>query len=84
MVVQFDHVQLSRKNMSQAIPSFSWVLQQLVKLRQQRPELVDGAMSRLFQDDQELRWSLVLKAHRNRQINLGKAAELLGMHELEL
>jgi len=70
--------------MPQAIPSFSWVLQQLVKLRQQRPELVDGAISRLIQDDQELRWSLVLNAYRDHQINLGKAAELLGMQELEL
>lgn len=70
--------------MSHTILSFPWVLQQLVKLRHQRPELVDTAISRLIQDDQELRWSLILNAYRDQQINLGKAAELLGMHELEL
>jgi predicted HTH domain antitoxin len=72
------------KMMSQTMLSFPWVLQQLVKLRHQRPELVDTAISRLIEDDQELRWSLILNAYRDRQINLGKAAELLGMHELEL
>ena len=70
--------------MSHSASTIPWVLQQLVKLRRQRPELVDAAISRLMQDDQELRWSLVLNAYRDRQINLGKAAELLGMHELEL
>jgi len=84
MAVQFENVRLRRQTISQAISSFSWVLQQLVKLRQQPPELVDGAISRLIQDDQELRWTLFLNAYRDHQINLGKAAELLGMHELEL
>lgn len=70
--------------MSQTMLSFPWVLQQLVKLRHQRPELVDTAISRLIEDDPELRWSLILNAYRDRQINLGKAAELLGMHELDL
>ena len=41
----------------------------------------DGA---LVQGDQELRWSRVVDAYRDGHINLGKAAELLGMHELEL
>lgn len=70
--------------MSQAAFAFPWVLQQLARLRLQRPELVDSAIARLIEDDQELRWSLVLSAYRDHQINLGKAAELLGMHELEL
>ena len=84
MVVQFENVRLRRQTISQAISSFSWVLQQPAKLRQQPPGLVDGAISRLIQDDHELRWSLFLNAYRDHQINLGKAAELLGMHELEL
>ena len=70
--------------MSQAAFAFPWVLQQLARLRRQRPELVDSAIARLIEDDQELRWSLVLSAYRDGQINLGKAAELLGTHELEL
>jgi predicted HTH domain antitoxin len=64
--------------------SFPWVLQQLIKLRHQRPELVDTAISRLIEDDQELRWSLILNAYNDGHINLGKAAELMDLHELEL
>ncbi|MGD2049342.1 MAG: UPF0175 family protein [Chloroflexota bacterium] len=32
----------------------------------------------------ELNWSLVLNAYLDEEINLGKAAELLEIHELEL
>jgi predicted HTH domain antitoxin len=70
--------------MSQTTLSLPWVLQQLVKLRAQRPELVDTAITRLMQQDQELRSSVVLSAYQEGQINLGKAAELLGVHELDL
>ena len=35
-----------------------------------------------MQDD--IRWALVVQAYRRQRINLGKAAELLGLHELEL
>jgi len=64
--------------------AFSVGLEQLVKLYDQRPELVNRAITRLIQDDQELGWSLVVGVYRDGQINLGKAAELLNMHELEL
>ena len=64
--------------------AFSVGLEQLVKLYDQRPKLVNRAITRLIQDDQELGWSLVVSAYRDGQINLGKAAELLNMHELEL
>ena len=64
--------------------AFSVGLEQLVKLYDQRPELVNRAITRLIQDDQEIGWSLVVGAYRDGQINLGKAAELLNMHELEL
>jgi predicted HTH domain antitoxin len=61
-----------------------WGLDQLLKLRQYRPELVGAAVRRLIQSDEELRWSVVVSAYQDRKINLGKAAELLGLHELEL
>jgi len=32
----------------------------------------------------DLKWSLVLSAYLDEEINLGKAAELLEVHELEL
>jgi hypothetical protein len=37
-----------------------------------------------MQQSQELRWSVVLSAYQEGQLNLGKAAELLDVHELEL
>lgn len=61
-----------------------WGLDQLLKLRQHRPDLVGIAMRHLLQSNEELRWSIVISAYQDRKINLGKAAELLGLHELEL
>jgi predicted HTH domain antitoxin len=61
-----------------------WELDQLVKLREQQPELVESAVYRLIQDNDEIRWSLAVGAYREGQFNLGKAAELLGLTELEL
>ncbi len=62
----------------------SWQLDQLARLYQWRPELVSAALQRLLTDDAELRWGVVVGAYLDQQINLGKAAELLGMHELSL
>ena len=63
---------------------FPGAFQQLLKLYRHRPELVDDAISRLLQEDQDLRWSMIIGAYRDGDINLGKAAELLGLHELTL
>jgi predicted HTH domain antitoxin len=62
----------------------AWELEQLNQLYQYRPDLVSAALHRLMEQDAELRWALVVTAYLNRQINLGKAAELLSTHELEL
>ena len=62
----------------------SWELEQLNQLFQYRPDLVRAALRRLMSEDVELRWGLVVTAYLNQQINLGKAAELLNMHELAL
>ncbi len=61
-----------------------WAMKQLARVREARPELVDRAIASLLEADGELRWSVVLSAYLDREINLGKAAELLGFHELEL
>ncbi len=45
---------------------------------------VDRGIARLPEADGEMMWSVVLSAYLDREINLGKAAELLGLHELEL
>jgi predicted HTH domain antitoxin len=63
---------------------FPGAFQQLLKLYRHRPELVDDAIARLLQEDQDLRWSMIIGAYRDGDINLGKAAELLGLHELAL
>jgi len=39
---------------------------------------------RPLQEDQYQRWSMIIGAYRDGDINLGKAAELLGLHELAL
>jgi predicted HTH domain antitoxin len=62
----------------------NWTFSQLVKLQKKRPDLVDKALEQLRQADPEINWSLVLNAYLDEEINLGKAAELLGLHELEL
>ena len=38
----------------------------------------------MLQTNPELTWSLVVSAYQDEEINLGKATELLGLHELEL
>ncbi|MBD3307727.1 UPF0175 family protein [candidate division KSB3 bacterium] len=57
---------------------------QLLKVRQYRPELVDQLIERLLDQQGELRWLVTVGAYLDGEINLGKAAELLGMHRLEL
>lgn len=61
-----------------------WAFDQLQKLRQMRPEFVENAMARFLGNEPELRWSLVISAYQDGKISLGKAAELLNMHELDL
>lgn len=63
---------------------FHGAFQQLLKLYRHRPDVVDDAIGRLLQEDQDLRWSMIIGAYHDGDINLGKAAELLGLHELAL
>lgn len=67
-----------------AIQSYDWALTELVKLQQKQPDLVQAALERTLREDSVLQWSLVVSAYLDEVINLGKAAELLGMHRLEL
>ncbi|MBI5649440.1 MAG: nucleotidyltransferase domain-containing protein [Chloroflexi bacterium] len=67
-----------------AIQSFSWALTELVKLQQRQPDLVASALDRALRDNAKLKWSLIVNAYLDETINLGKAAELLGVHRLEL
>jgi predicted HTH domain antitoxin len=62
----------------------SWELRQLSKLVQHQPQMVESALNKLLAEDDELRWALVVGAYLDEEINLGKAAELLGMPEIAL
>ena len=62
----------------------SWEIDQLFKLQERQPGLIEKAIRHLLKEDEEIRWSMVVGAYRDMQINLGKAAELLGLPELEL
>lgn len=64
--------------------SADWTFNQLTKLRKQQPKLVANALQSMITGNAELAWSLVVSAYLDEEINLGKAAEMLDMHELEL
>ena len=61
-----------------------WEVQQLLKLRERQPDLIEPALRRLVRENEDIRWGVVVGAYQDRQINLGKAAEWLGLTELEL
>ena len=61
-----------------------WQVGQLLKLLERQPDLVEPALRRLVEENDEIHWSVVVGAYQDKQINLGKAAELLHMTELEL
>ena len=64
--------------------SVDWTFSQLSKLHKQQPKLVDEALQKMIESNPKLAWSLVVSAYLDEEINLGKAAEMLEMHELEL
>ena len=61
-----------------------WQIKQLEKLSEVEPALVDDFIGRLLEEDPEVREKLVVGAYLDGDINLGKAAELLGVSALEL
>ncbi len=61
-----------------------WLVEELPKLFRERPDLVHSLLRNLLDESEELRWSLAVGAYQERRINLGKAAEFLGLDELKL
>jgi predicted HTH domain antitoxin len=61
-----------------------WLIEELPHLYRKRPDLLHPLLNKLLKENTELRWILVVWAYQEQRINLGKAAELLGVHELEL
>lgn len=64
--------------------SADWTFDYLTKLHKQQPKLVDIALQKMIESNPDIAWSLVVSAYLDEEINLGKAAELLELHELEL
>ncbi len=61
-----------------------WVIEELCKLGKIQPELLEVALEELWQMKPALYKSVVINAYLDEKINLGKAAELLGVHRLVL
>ena len=66
------------------VSTLTWELEHLNKLSRQQPNLVNRAVQRMLEEDQDLRWAMVVSAYLDAEISLAKAAELLGIHALEL
>lgn len=64
--------------------SAEWTFAHLTKLHKQQPQMVDSALQSMIENNPDLAWSLVVSAYLDEEINLGKAAEMLDVHELEL
>lgn len=61
-----------------------WQIKQLEKLNGTDPGFIDDMLLHLQESDPERHKKLVIDAYLDRDINLGKAAELLGLHPIEL
>ena len=70
--------------MSFTVMAENWPLEQLIKLQRSQPSLVQRALQHLLDEDEELRWSVVINAYLDEEISLARAASLLGLHPLEL
>jgi len=70
--------------MSSMAMAEGWPLEQLIKLQRLQPSLAQRALQRLLDEDEELRWSVVINAYLDEEISMARAASLLGLHPLEL
>ena len=61
-----------------------WEIEELCKLGKIQPEIVDAVFKELWQRNPALYKLVIINAYLDEKINLGKAAELLGVHVLEL
>jgi predicted HTH domain antitoxin len=61
-----------------------WEVEELCKLGKIQPDILETALKELWERKPGLHKSVILNAYLDEKINLGKAAELLGVHRLEL
>lgn len=61
-----------------------WELNQLCKLSEAHPEVAEDALQTLWEQRPELLRQMVISAYLDQEINLSKAAELMGLTRIEL
>lgn len=61
-----------------------WEVEELVKLSEIQPEIVEDALKDLWEKKPNLHKTVLVNAYLDGKINLGKAAELLDMSRAEL
>ena len=54
-----------------------------MKLREQQPDVIDQAIHHVVEHHEDSRWSVIVGAYQDGRINLGNAAELLEVSEIE-
>ena len=54
----------------------AWPLHQLIKLQRSQPALVERAIRRLIDQDEALRWSLVVSAYLDEEVSLAYTRHL--------
>jgi predicted HTH domain antitoxin len=64
--------------------SMEWEVEELYKLNQIQPDILEVVLKELWQRNPALYKSVIINAYLDEKINLGKAAELIGVHRLEL
>lgn len=62
----------------------SWAVEELKKLNEIQPEIVESALQHLWKIEPHIYKSIVISAHIDEKISIGKAVELLGITRIEL
>ncbi len=62
----------------------SWAVEELKKLSEIQPEIIDNALKNLWKIEPHVYKSIVISAYIDEKISLSKAAELLGITRIEL
>ena len=61
-----------------------WLLDQLDRLAEEQPHLVERALAQLLRENADLRRAVVIGAYLDEEISLAKAAELLDLTRDEI
>ena len=62
----------------------SWAVEELKKLSEIQPEIVESALQRFWREEPHIYKSIIISAYVDEKISLSKAAELLGITRIEL